>query len=283
MNRLIFITSPSNCGYRLVQLAKKKRGAKTTRSSSLFRAGNTEVIVIDEQSQNQKNMLGVKKMASIINAHAAKNKGSECYCAIHGETRMEELKSLLKTQNIAHLQHTPGELLYDQILGLLEHDQAVPERLDAICSLINKKPIVSRVVGIKHKIGHFLLPLDINIQGLIESGNSGQGALVYFKDIKQSLLDGVTACANIEKILQAENGYSINTKEMNKVVKSGESLLKKMSQISATIDTKRASNNTHKRLMNFIGFIKKDAKSGSNKFHEWFRDLMAAVDKYYCN
>ena len=281
MSRLVFITTHS--GYELVGLAKKKSGARIKGPTIIFRAGKVKVIVIDELFSSDEKPLEVRLMAGIINEHVSKNKGCECFCAIHDKQRMEEIKKLLLgIKHVSHLMHTPGEPLYEKIKGLLKDDVDMAVKCESVCSLIGKRPAVSQIASIKHRIGHVLLPLDIDIQGLIESAKSDSGALDYFENIKRVLINSGSVCENIEKILKLENGSCKNTKEISKMLKKGKTIIREMGKISGTVDTGQVLCDSSGQLKKFIGFLKKDAKSGSNKFHDWFAEIMVAVDRCYC-
>lgn len=280
MSRLIFVTTHS--GYELVGLAKKKSGARIEGRSIIVSAGQEKVIVIDELLSIGEKPLEVKLMARIIKEHVSRNKDSEFFCAIHDKQRMAEMKRLLPgVKHLAHLLHTPGEPLYEKIKSLLKDDANMATRVDGVCSLISKRPAVSRIASIKHRIGHILLPLDIDIQGLIESDKSNAGAFDYFNSIKKILINSGSVCEDIEKILKLEKSFCKDPKEICKMLKKGKSTIRKISTISRTIDTKKASGDSPEKLKRFVGFLKKDAKSGSNKFHDWFKEIIGVVDRCY--
>jgi len=147
-------------------------------------------------------------------------------------------------------------------------------------AFVSNKTVNPREV-FKHQIGHLLLSLDIDIQGLIEFNNSNPGSLIYFKDVKKRLMACLVAYAAIEEILKPGNGFSKKTKGIREILKSGKNIFGVISGLSGGIDVKLASGSSRKKIQGLIGFLKKDVKNGSNKFHEWFKIVMGAVDKCY--
>lgn len=174
--------------------------------------------------------------------------------------------------------------VFSNLIQKIQNSQSAILEFDKLTELIKKKPLTLRLSNLKHNIAHILLPIDIDIQGLIESGfqqnywkevsdtwKSGQ-ALNALEDVKSMIYNSGKE-NSVENIVQeakslVEDNKCIKIKsaweEVQLILKQTEELLNRIKQLLQQEDSNNIKN---------IQEMLKD-----NTFHLRFRDLDSALE-----
>ena len=230
---------------------------------------------------------------------------NEVYIAAHqgrvnwSTVRMELRDCLKGAADFDHFGETRGrDKVYDAILDLVSDPSN--EKFNAVVEEIKKKhplDFLRRLSILKHRLTHLFLPIDIDLQGLIETNFKqeywdevveawkGGKALDMLRQARE-LLYGQGEADSVAKVVEDAKAAATDDRKKEKI----ENAWKKVKEFlpESSEQTGKYLPNEHaeaEEILRCLGcrnmreYVREKCQSKPNPFHKWFAALNEALDE----
>ncbi|MDZ7337592.1 MAG: hypothetical protein ONB30_03545 [candidate division KSB1 bacterium] len=174
----------------------------------------------------------------------------------------------------------------DLTMKIDKGEQAIRE-FESLAYLIKKKPFARRLSILKHRIAHLFLPIDVDLQGLIETDFKQE----YWDKVVEAWKDG-KAVQMLEEARRLVYGGEDVQDFVEKVVNDakGRSATDKVDDPWREVQNHLPSSNAglDTNVVEILGGlgcpdkreeVKKKCQGKANAFHQWFTELNKALDQ----
>ncbi|MCM8808134.1 MAG: hypothetical protein NC926_09415 [Candidatus Omnitrophica bacterium] len=275
-----------------------------------FTRDDYTILFVKENELEKKNAQGGidDLLEKILSEWGKGLKKEDIYVAVHALNDYLKDESKFKDKvayicDFHHLPKGPDKEFCDLLIGFLEEKKDVKE----ICEKIKELAMCERkkISIIKHKIGNIFLPVDIDLQGLVETSFDGE----YFKKVLEAwqnnkqenklnkarewIYNSKSGTTQKEKCLEEIKDEAKQTKKDEKEKEEIENIWGKLKAIlpeneKESVEEKlkglRELYNKAKEILECLNNgniekLKEICKDGRNPFHEWFSKLCDILDE----
>lgn len=216
---------------------------------------------------------------------------TEIYVAAHGGA-YNAFRSLMggekELKQVVRLSHEERDQLYKAIKSLIKSPTGdnFTKVLEAM-----KPNLVRRLSILKHRIAHLFLPIDIDLQGLMETGFRED----YWKEVADAWRGGkaLGTLTEARKLVYGSQGVEDSVKKVVEDAKSSTTDNKKRQEIETKWQqvqnilpqSGNLPNNEVNQILQDLGCqcgrdqVKQMCSGKSNPFHQWFAQLIGALDE----
>jgi len=233
---------------------------------------------------------GATEMVTTVGEHYADFQ--EVYIAAHrGSVDWESVRKKLGNRlqgldDFDHQDRRGPDQVYDALFDLVKNP--TPETFNAAIEEIKKKrplDLAKRLTILKHRIAHLFLPIDIDLQGLIETGFRED----YWEEVVQAYRHG-KAMARFQKARELIYGVLQDQDTVEKVVKEArDNLQDKPKKIETAWEEvqkllpKENGPSKHPDVTQILEALgcqnMENVKAKCKAFHQWFAALDSALDE----
>lgn len=184
--------------------------------------------------------------------------------------------------------HVTGDPVYDELIKILTGTRLAD--LDKYHQKVERKERVRRLSILKHRIAHLFLPIDIDLQGLMETGFredywrevvdawKGEKALNILDQARRLLYGTEDDQDTVEKIVEEamRNAPADAEKRIEEAWQRVQNLLPNANE---------HPNSELRQILTDLGCqdkrrdVQGKCQGGTNPFHEWFAKLDEALDE----
>jgi hypothetical protein len=226
---------------------------------------------------------------------------SELYVALHSTT-MSRLSSQIETEFrntfpgaqvlVNTFSREKGNDIWRHFSDLMVEVQNRESLFDQVAEAIKKKPTLTQRLSIlKHRLAHLFLPIDVDLQGLIETGFRQD----YWNEVVEAYRDGraVGNLAQARQLLYGTEGEEDTVEKIvNEAIRQAPTWEGEINEAWQQVQSLLPKNGSLPRdykdveqILRDLGCqnkredVKNKCKDRNNPFHQWFVKLNKALDE----